>query len=143
MANTDSGEKSKDDVYEERNLLALGFLAALAEREHYKPGSDGIEMGWWPDTDDVNGDEWAVVWANLFAGDPGSDLRPGKEYGQVGWHIPMEMVPEWLERKDPEYDGYTTEEKNGRVARYVDAGKGYADNRATATTGRGSGGQPL
>lgn len=107
MAETDSEPKTKADVYHERNLLVLAFLAAWAERCHFNLTT--AEMGWWPDEDDVNGEEWAVVWVNL-------------PYGQVGWHVPKEMVPDWLECRDPDYDGYTTEEKNGRVERYVTAG---------------------
>lgn len=104
MAETDSESKTKSDVYRERNLLALAFLGAYASA-HNREG-EAAEMGWWPDTDDVNGEEWAVVWVNL-------------PQGQVGWHVPLEMVPDWLERRDPDYDGYSTHEKNRRVALYA------------------------
>lgn len=101
MAETDSEEKSKSDVYRERNLLALAFIHELYL-------NTAVVAGWWPDTDDVNGEEWAVVWINLPA-----------DRGQVGWHVPREMVPYWLPRIDPEYDGYSTSEKNGRLREYA------------------------
>lgn len=110
MAETDSEEKTKSDVYRDRNLLAVAFLAAYAEVRHYERhhyGRTPADMGWWPDTDDVNGEEWAVVWVDLPT-------------GQVGWHIPREMVPDWLGKKDPEYDGYTTDEKNERLRRWAE-----------------------
>jgi|GEM_PF-2656928 len=99
---TDSESKTKSDVYHERNLLAVGFIRALRSVHE-----EGVEFGWWPDTDDVNGERWAVVWADL----------PGE--GQVGWHVPRRMVPDWLARRDPDYDGYTTETKNRRVASFA------------------------
>jgi len=89
MSNTDSERKDKNDVYRDRNLLALGFIAAYAEVRALP------RVGWWPDTDDVNGEEWAVVWADLPT-------------GQVGWHIRREDVPDGLPKRDPNYDGYTT-----------------------------------
>jgi hypothetical protein len=96
MAETDSEPKTINDVYRERNLLALAFIRNL----QYELRDDA---GWWPDTDDVNGEQWAVVWADT-------------QHGQVGWHVPRDMVPDWLPKRDPEYDGYTTVEKNRRVA---------------------------
>lgn len=105
MSNTDSESKDKSDVYYERNILALAFLRAL--RSAYSMRPEGIEMGWWPDTDDVNEEAWAVVWANL-------------PQGQVGWHVPYQYVPAWLDKRDPEYDGYSTHEKNTRVVRYIE-----------------------
>ena len=100
MSATDSESKTKSDVYRERNLLALAFVRAV----HY----DGYEAGWWPDRDTVNGEQWAVVWANL-----------GHPDHQVGWHVPLDLVPWWLPKRDPDYDGYTTVEKNHRVAAYA------------------------
>lgn len=109
MSSTDSEPKSKADVYEERNLLALAFIEAV-RREAYLAGyAEEFASGWWPDTDDVNGEEWAVVWFD----DP--------HHGQFGWHVPREMVPDWLQKRDPEYDGYTTADKYRRlVAGWID-----------------------
>jgi hypothetical protein len=105
MSETDSEPKTKADVYRDRNLLALAFIAA---HDHLKTeiGAHHLLCGWWTDTDDVNGEEWAVVWADLPS-------------GQVGWHVPMELVPDWLPKRDPEYDGYSTEEKNDRLAEFA------------------------
>lgn len=108
MSETDSESKTKDDVYRDRNLLALAFIRAYAFYEKDMMGDDWtVERGWWPDTDDVNGEEWAVVWVNT-------------EFGQVGWHIPKDMVPAWLPKLDPDYDGYTTDEKNARLAEFAE-----------------------
>jgi hypothetical protein len=97
MSETDSEPKTKADVYRDRNLLAVAFIRALPGPRRY---------GWWPDTDDVNGEKWAVVWAQLPT-------------GQVGWHVPRDMVPDHFPMCDPEYDGYTTEEKNDRLAEFA------------------------
>ncbi|WP_435062403.1 hypothetical protein [Halobaculum sp. EA56] len=102
MSETDSEPKDKSDVYRERNLNALLALRALHLLDQHN--LTNVPMGYWHDTDDVNGEAWAVVWADL------------PEEGQVGWHVPTEMVPEWLDERDPEYDGYSTPEKNRRVA---------------------------
>jgi len=100
MAETDSEPKDKSDVYRDRNLLALGFISVRF--------GQGFPCGWWPDEDDMNGEEWAVVWTNLYH----------QNDTQVGWHIPMDMVPSWLPKSDPCYDGYTTEEKNTRLEEF-------------------------
>ena len=106
MSHTDSESKTKADVYRDRNLLAVAFVAfyAIAERERHGAYT---RFGWWPDTDDVNGEEWAVVWT-------------WTPEGQVGWHVPVGMVPRWLPKRDPEYDVYTTEQKNERMRALVD-----------------------
>lgn len=107
MAKTDSEPKTKDDLYYERNLLALAFIQARTEWDAVRGRPDPM-CGYWPDTDDVNDEEWAVVWIDL----------PG--YGQVGWHVPMEMAEaSGLGKRDPDYDGYTTEEKNDRLRKYA------------------------
>lgn len=111
MSNTDSEPKTKEDVYRERNLLAIAFIGAVAtpgySRTVEPSKSSYIPFGWWPDTDDVNGSEWAVVWIDLPT-------------GQVGWHVPMEMVPNWMPKRDPFYDGYGTETKNNRLREWAE-----------------------
>lgn len=90
------GEKTKDDVYFERNLLAIAFIRTYsAWHLHYH--DELPEWGWWDDDSDA----YAVVWVNT-------------QEGQVGWHVPIDMVPDWLPERDPQYDGYTTDEKNRR-----------------------------
>lgn len=98
MTNTDSESKTKNDVYRERNLLAIAFVQQFR--------GTGFDFGWWPDTDSVNGDSWAVVWADT-------------QNGQVGWHVDMSLIPDWLPKRDPEYDGYSTDAKNRRLAEYA------------------------
>lgn len=109
MAETDSEPKSKDDVYRDRNLLAVAFISMF---DHLKTeiGAHHLMCGWWSDTDEVNGEEWAVVWCDLPT-------------GQVGWHVPRELVPDWLPERNPHYDGYTTEEKNARLAEFSALGE--------------------
>jgi len=102
MSETDSEPKDKNAVYRERNLNALLALRALYLLDGH--GLADVQMGYWHDTDDVNEEAWAVVWADL------------PEEGQAGWHVPAAMVPEWLPERDPDYDGYSTPEKNRRVA---------------------------
>ena len=99
MANTDSEAKTKSAVYYERNVLALAYIDLCQQ--------NGVPTGWWPDTDDINDEPWAVVWANM----------PG---GQVGWHVPLDLVPLWLPKRDPEYDGYSTSEKHRRLHDFHD-----------------------
>lgn len=105
MSHTDSEEKSIGDVYRERNLLALAFIARTLDVQRGSRGNEPAH-GWWPDTDDVNGEEWAVVWIET-------------DYGQVGWHVGKDMVPDWFPKRDPQYDGYSTGVKNARVAKHV------------------------
>jgi hypothetical protein len=106
MTHTDSENKTKDDVYRERNLLALAFIRFCQEFWHQTDQSGQPAGGWWPDTDEVNGEEWAVVWTET-------------EYGQVGWHVPLWTLPEWLDKRDPDYDGYSTAEKNARMKELI------------------------
>lgn len=105
MAETDSEPKSKADVYRDRNLLAVAFVA-MWDHLRTEIGAHHLAFGWWPDTDDVNSEEWAVVWCDL-------------PEGQVGWHVPRDLVPPWFPKRDPDYDGYTTEEKNRRLREYA------------------------
>lgn len=98
---TDSESKTKSDVYRERNLLALAFIESV--RRECESNSLPWRGGWWPDRDAVNDEAWAAVWFD----DP--------HKGQFGWHIPLEMVPDWLDKRDPEYDGYTTADKYRRL----------------------------
>jgi len=107
---TDAEEKTIEEVYQERNLLALAFIGQY-ELYHSAAYGKEVEMGYWYDEDapESGGDdfEWVVVWVNTVE-------------GQVGWHVPDNMLPPWLEERDPEYSGYSTDEKNNRVARLAD-----------------------
>jgi hypothetical protein len=40
--------------------------------------------------------------------------------GELSWHVPREMLPEWIpERQDVEFPGYSREEKNERIQKYL------------------------
>lgn len=88
------------DAYYERNLLALAFIECV-RREMELIDEDGYACGWWDD--DATDDEWVVVWVD----DP--------NHGQFGWHVPRELLPDWLDERDPEYDGYSSEDKYERL----------------------------
>ncbi|OAQ52337.1 hypothetical protein HTG_11995 [Natrinema mahii] len=93
-------EKSLDEVYHDRNLLAIAFARAI--RLTWGPNT----AGWyWHDG-------WPVVWV---------DTPPG----QKSWHVTpdLEDVLERssLQQTDPEggYDGHLRTLKNCRLARYI------------------------
>lgn len=90
-------EKDIGEVYRERNLLALAFV-------HQFRGSE-YDYGYWPDEE--AGVRWRVVWVDT-------------PEGQVAWHMEYDMLPDWLPKRDPDYDGYSTNEKNRRVWKYID-----------------------
>lgn len=87
-----------DDVYRERNYLAIAFIAAVMREAKHAELENAC--GWCPDGED---DEFVVVWVD------------DENYGQLGWHVPRDLVPEWLPRRDPDYDGYTTADKYDRL----------------------------
>ncbi|WP_254810634.1 hypothetical protein [Natronosalvus amylolyticus] len=95
-------DKALEEVYQDRNLLAC----ALAE-------ATGAPSGWKPDPESP--DEWAIVWIQT-------------PMGQVSWHVPRAMVGTdqlGLHPRDSEYDGYTREEKNDRLAAWAKRGCPY------------------
>lgn len=102
MVNTDTERKSKDDVYRERNLNALGFIKAYV-RLYNSVFGQNPPHGWWPD-DEM---DYVVIWVDTAE-------------GQMGWHVPPDFgLPDWLPKRDPEYDGYTTEEKYQRMEDFI------------------------
>ncbi|MFU1780707.1 hypothetical protein ACM16X_04935 [Haloarcula japonica] len=89
----DTDEKNVDEVYRDRNILAVAFLAEYAAAE----GKERV--GWY----EHGGDGWAVIYADLNA-------------GQVSWHIPADLVPDWVpHRHSGEYDGHSRRQKNARL----------------------------
>ena len=89
--------RSRDAIYRDRNLLAC----ALAQATH-------APSGWYPDPE--NRTEWALVWI-------------ATPMGEVSWHVPRELVEDLgLRRKEIEYTGYSTDEKNDRLAAWAAAG---------------------
>lgn len=88
-----SNEKEINDVYEDRNLLAI----ALAQETE-------CESGWKPDQESP--DEWAIVWIET-------------SHGQVSWHVPRNSIPNNLSQETVTYDGYDRDEKNERMETWV------------------------
>lgn len=95
-----TNEKSKEEVYKERNLNALAFIKAYVET-YLCVFEKRPDFGYHED-----GDGYALVWVETVQ-------------GQVAWHVPMDMVPAWMPRQENYYDGYTTEEKNDRLREYI------------------------
>jgi hypothetical protein len=90
-----ASEKSIEEVYADRNALALGF-AALAR-------SLGMDAGWYEH------DDWAVIYVELPT-------------GQVSWHVRRATVPEWLPKVAPAvYDGHDRRAKNDRLVEAADS----------------------
>lgn len=91
------GEKTRPEVYEDRNLLALAFAAIVDDVE-------GYESGWrLTEDDDADADQWAIVWADTPA-------------GQVSWHVPRELVDgSTVAPKLQDWDGHNRAEKNQRL----------------------------
>lgn len=93
-------EKDVDDVYHDRNLLAIGFATAISQM--FGPGF----AGWYPH------DGWPVIWVET-------------ETGQKSWHVTpdLEDVIERsaLAKRKPEagFDGHDRLTKNSRLARYI------------------------
>lgn len=93
-------EKDLEEVYEDRNLLAVAF----AKLSPYR-------AGWQPDPGSP--EKWAIVWV----APPGVD--------QMGWHVPRRTVEALeLPRERLEYDGHTRDQKNNRL-RELTAGRKY------------------
>ena len=96
-------DKSITEVYEDRNLLALGFARLVQQYP-----ATGYAAGWHPDQgEDADADEWAVVWAEIPS-------------GQVSWHVPGDLAAgSELTRAAHEWDGHTVAEKNRRLAAFA------------------------
>jgi len=99
-----SEEKTINEVYQDRNALAVGFCELARYLHLERPGSSKFRACWKPDDgDDADADEWAI----LYAWTP---------EGQVSWHVPRDLAEESnLPQKNVEWDGHTREEKNERL----------------------------
>lgn len=102
-----------EDIYEDRNLAGLGAITALRaikqiqdSPKHHIGTEWDVDLGW---RDDLDEDGWAIVWATLPA-------------GEVSWHVPEELVPDWLPEKEGNYDGYDRDEKNDRLRDWIYGG---------------------
>lgn len=105
--------KTLEEVYADRNALAMAF-AAMVWRRHraiVQGRIDGDPMDWramWdpPNADDADAEEWAIVYVWL-----GGD--------QVSWHVPRELAEAAeLPRKTAAWDGHHREEKNDRLRQF-------------------------
>ena len=96
--------KTLDEVYRDRNLLALAFAEAINQLD----AGGYYNAVWRPaEGDDADADEWAIV-----------QVRTPE--GQVSWHVPRELAEASNLRRSVEpWDGHDREEKNRRLARYV------------------------
>jgi len=105
----DGREKTITEVYEDRNLLATAF-SLVAHRLESSVTVGDYAGGWHPPRteDDADADEWAVTWAETPT-------------GQVSWHVPIWLAESSaLPRQDHGWDGHTRQEKNNRLAEFVD-----------------------
>lgn len=92
-------EKALDEVYEDRNALAVYFVKS-------KTVEDPSAGGWTPAPD--AGDDWAVIWFESIM-------------GEVSWHVPRDLAQKHLPRNDGRsYDGYSREVKNDRLWNLID-----------------------
>lgn len=99
-------EKTLEEVYRDRNLLAVAFATLVQELG--VPDPDPYYSAGWtgPAPDDADAEEWAIVWARLKG-----DL--------VSWHVPRELAERSdLRRRPHDYDGHSREEKNDRLTRF-------------------------
>ena len=102
--------KSLDEVYRERNLLAVALASTF--RSSAGPG----RAGWYRDPMDKH--EWPVVWSEL-------PTRHGPV--QTGVHVPAFMIPlleqSVIPRTEPPggYDGHTRVDRLNRYVNYIDS----------------------
>lgn len=99
--------KTLDEVYLERNLLALAFIRAYVRLNEHRYGRKP-PFGWW---NDETGDGRALVWVET-------------DVGQVAWHVPRGWIPRDMPSRDPGYDGYSDGLKNDRVRALADVPAG-------------------
>ena len=104
-----SEEKTIQEVYRDRNLLAVA-ISLMASRLESSPTLHEYAGGWTePDADDADADEWVIVWAVL-------------DGEQVSWHVPRELVESTdLPNYPHDYDGHTRAEKNRRLEAFIGA----------------------
>lgn len=94
---SESDEKSKDEVYYDRNLLAIALAAET-----------DAPSGWRNDPDTPG---YVVVWV-------------ATPMGEVSHHVPRQMVEEsGLRRHEQKFPGYDREEKNERLMGWIQSGR--------------------
>lgn len=99
---TKTESTTKSELYRERNQLALAFIDMCRRT----PDGRFAEFGYWMDATSVNGFESAIVWIELDG------------VGQVGWHIPAEMVPVWLPERCPD-SNCAVDDKQNSIESYM------------------------
>jgi len=91
VSSTDSAEATIDEVYAERNILAVTLAAVADEESGWQPAPDADPM------------EWGVVWIET-------------PEGQVSWHVPRSLCESSpLPEQAYEYDGHDDELKETRL----------------------------
>ena len=94
-------EKELEEVYEDRNALAVAFVKFETMRDS--------DNGGWTPAPDSDRDEWAIVWYDTVM-------------GEVSWHIPLAIAEKHLPRNDDrDYNGYNSEIKNERLWELIDS----------------------
>jgi len=100
--------KSKDEVYRERNLLAIASAVLV--------WANGGEAGWHMDSTGCDG--WPIVWFQLpTGGDP--------PFKQLGHHVRpssralLEQSPLPETRPPGGYDGHTRKDRLNRMVSYI------------------------
>ena len=97
--------QERDKAYQDRNLLAIALVSAAAD----DLGTN--QVGWY----DHGGEDWAVVYVDFAE-------------GQVSYHVPRELVPDWLPERPAEvYDGHSREEKNALLRELISTYGGPID----------------
>lgn len=101
-----SAEKTISEVYDDRNVLALGFCDVVRRIDEHV-GDASFRSGWHTptDDDDADADEWAILWAQT-------------PQGQVSWHVPRYLAEaSRLGYTRLVWDGHTRQQKNARLRR--------------------------
>lgn len=95
---SDGQRKTINQVYEDRNALAVAFALAC---DH--------QAGWHePEVADADADQWAIVWVDT-------------PEGQVSWHVPKEIAStSRLPEAGKHWDGHDRTEKNDRLKALID-----------------------
>lgn len=101
-------DKTIQQVYEDRNALALALAEAARYLSLERPESHQFGVSWTPDDgDDADADEWAILYVKL-------------PRGQVSWHVPRKLVEASnLPRRNTEWDGHDRDEKNARLRAFA------------------------
>ncbi|APW99393.1 hypothetical protein CHINAEXTREME_17160 [Halobiforma lacisalsi AJ5] len=105
-----SKDKTLEEVYTDRNLLALtaAEMAVRLQRSLSPPESRYFDGGWYrSEADNTDTGEWAVVYLET-------------PEGQASWHVPIDLARQsHLTELQSRWDGHTRREKNDRLRRFT------------------------